>query len=115
MIVNEFPDVVMLLAGTIAGVYFVCYLSRYLENTTIGTALAYCGKESFYLMAMHIMFIRMLAILLSKYPVCGISIDGFTFNTTFIGFCILFFGSIGCTLYSLIIFRKIKTINFRYK
>ena len=87
MIVNEYPDIITLLIGTLAG-----------------------GKESFYLMALHIMFIRLLAILLSKYPICGISIDDFTFNTNFIGFFILFLGSIVLTFISITRGRRIKRL-----
>ena len=110
MIVNEYPDIITLLVGTLAGVYFICYLSCYLEHSVLGVILAHCGKESFYLMALHIMFIRLLAILLSKYPVCGISIDDFTFNTNFIGFFILFFGSIVLTFISITLVRRIKRL-----
>ena len=110
MIVNEYPDIITLLVGTLAGVYFICYLSCYLEHSVLGVILAHCGKESFYLMALHIMFIRLLAILLFKYPVCGISIDDFTFNTNFIGFFILFFGSIVLTFISITLVRRIKRL-----
>lgn len=51
---NKYKDVLQLTIGSTSALYAVCYLSRKLEKYRIGKWLEQCGKDSFYIMALHI-------------------------------------------------------------
>ncbi len=96
LISNQYNDPLTLIVGGLSGTYMVCYLGRLLEKTKIGKVLAICGKESFYLMAMHILFFRCLGLLFGKYV--GLNLNEWEFSVNIYGFTLLFFGSILLTL-----------------
>lgn len=96
LISNVYNDPLTLIVGGLSGTYIVCYLGRLLESTKIGRALAVCGKESFYLMAMHMFFFRCLGLMFGKY--FGLDMKVWEFKVDIYGFMLLFFGSILLTL-----------------
>lgn len=66
---NYYSDVITLTVGTIAVLYFICYWAKRLEQNLIGKFLAYCGKESFYIMALHFVGFKLVTYVLNW---CGI-------------------------------------------
>ena len=107
LISNQYNDPLTLIVGGLSGTYMVCYLGRLLESTKIGNVLAVCGKESFYLMAMHIFFFRCLALLFGKN--FGLDMNVWEFDVDIYGFALLFFGSILLTLAFCFIKNKVLT------
>lgn len=107
LISNQYNDPLTLIVGGLSGTYMVCYLGRLLECTKIGKVLAVCGKESFYLMAMHIFFFRCLGLLLGKYV--GLDMNEWEFSVNIYGFLLLFFGSIILTLTFCFIEKRVLT------
>lgn len=97
-----------LIVGGMSGTYMVCYLGRLLENTKLGKVLSICGKESFYLMAMHIFFFRCLGLFCGKYV--GLDMNEWELTVNVYGFMLLFFGSILLTLSFCLIKDKFLTI-----
>ena len=51
---NSFKDVLHLTVGSTAALYVICYVSKKLEGCRIGKWLELCGRESFYIMGLHI-------------------------------------------------------------
>ena len=96
LICNQYNDPLTLVVGGLSGTYMVCYLGKLLENSKIGKVLAIFGKESFYLMAMHIFFFRCLGLLFGKYV--DLNINEWEFSVNIYGFLLLFLGSIFLTL-----------------
>lgn len=51
---NVYRDVVMLTISTVSALYVICYISQKIENTFVGNFLDWCGKNSFHIMALHL-------------------------------------------------------------
>ena len=52
---NQYPDVITLVAVSCCFLYFVGFFAKTIENSILGNALAYIGRDSLYIMALHIM------------------------------------------------------------
>lgn len=63
---NSYADVLTLTVSTIASLYVICYISRKIEKNILGRILAYCGKESFYIMALHFVGFKLLTLILNE-------------------------------------------------
>lgn len=50
---NEYKDILQLLVAAPAVLYIIMYIGKRIETNAIGKAIAYVGKESFYVMALH--------------------------------------------------------------
>lgn len=66
---NEYTDVLSLTISAVAALYVIAYLSKKIENGAVGKALAWCGKESFYIMALHFVGFKLCTLLLSVFGV----------------------------------------------
>lgn len=51
---NSYKDVLQLTVGSTSALYAACYLSKKLEKHRLGKWLERCGRDSFYIMALHI-------------------------------------------------------------
>lgn len=52
---NTFPDIVLPMAMGVAGLYIIMFISKKIERVLIFTrAISYVGRESLYIMALHI-------------------------------------------------------------
>ena len=51
--INRYHDVLSLSVTSVAALYVICFVSKRIENTKLGHIFAYCGRESFYIMALH--------------------------------------------------------------
>ena len=51
---NGYKDVLHLTVGGTAALYVVCFVSKKLEGCHIGKWLELCGRDSFYIMGLHI-------------------------------------------------------------
>ena len=50
---NEYKDILQLLVAAPAVLYIIMYIGKHIEANVVGRAIAYIGKDSFYVMALH--------------------------------------------------------------
>lgn len=50
---NEYKDILQLLVAAPAVLYIIMYIGKHIETNFVGKAIAYIGKDSFYVMALH--------------------------------------------------------------
>lgn len=50
---NEYKDILQLLVAAPAVLYIIMYIGKCIEANAVGKAIAYIGKDSFYVMALH--------------------------------------------------------------
>lgn len=50
---NEYKDILQLIVAAPAVLYIIMYIGKHIETNVVGKAIAYVGKESFYVMALH--------------------------------------------------------------
>lgn len=50
---NEYKDIFQLIVAAPAVLYIIMYIGKHIETNVVGKAIAYIGKESFYVMALH--------------------------------------------------------------
>lgn len=63
---NHYHDVLQLTIGCMAALYAVCFMSKKIEQTWGGRLLMLCGRESFYIMGLHIVGFHICTILLNS-------------------------------------------------
>jgi len=51
---NNYNDMMQLTIGSIAALYVLSYLGRLIENKVLGKCICFLGRESFYIMCLHI-------------------------------------------------------------
>lgn len=68
---NSYKDITQLIVAAPAVLYCIMYLAKKIENTYIGRALAKCGYESFYIMALHLTAFKVCTILLQTIGLRG--------------------------------------------
>lgn len=61
---NSFKDVLHLTVGSTAALYVICFVSKKLEGCRIGKWLELCGRESFYIMGLHIVGFKLCTMML---------------------------------------------------
>ena len=50
---GKYKDILQLLVAAPAVLYIIMYIGKHIEANVVGKAIAYIGKESFYVMALH--------------------------------------------------------------
>lgn len=65
--VNRYHDVFHLVCGNIAALYVICFISKKIVNTSIGAVLKMIGEKSFYIMALHIFFFKVFALIVRNW------------------------------------------------
>ena len=61
---NGYKDVLQLTVGCMAALYAVCFIAKKLEKRRIGKVLELCGRESFYIMELHIVGFKLCTMIL---------------------------------------------------
>jgi fucose 4-O-acetylase-like acetyltransferase len=54
----------VLSVGTAAALYMTCFIGKKLANTHFGKILALCGKESYYIMVLHLIGFKVATLIL---------------------------------------------------
>jgi fucose 4-O-acetylase-like acetyltransferase len=62
-----YADCTVLTLGTLCSLYVLCYIAKKIENTKIGDFFAMCGRESYYIMALHLLGFKVGTMLLSTF------------------------------------------------
>lgn len=66
---NKYADVFSLTASSFSALYVIAYLAKKMENGAVGKALAWCGRESFYIMALHFVGFKFCTLFLSTFGI----------------------------------------------
>jgi len=62
---NNFSDIAALLAACLSALYLLAYWGQRLAGSIIERFVSYCGRESFYIMALHLVGFKFCTLLLS--------------------------------------------------
>lgn len=69
---NEYKDILQLIVASPAILYSIMYVGKKIEDTLIGRALAKVGRESFYIMALHLAGMKICTITLQTAKLGGV-------------------------------------------
>lgn len=106
---NRYADLITLTIGSLSAVYVICYLSQKIQSTYVGSILKRCGKDSFYIMALHFIGFKIGIYMLNAFGY-GISLCSLTPQTQGEWLLIPYyvFWGIIIPLIFMYLFRKIK-------
>ena len=109
---NEYKDILQLLVAAPAVLYIIMYIGKHIETNFVGKAIAYVGKDSFYVMALHFVGFKFCTLALQGIGYGGASLSDLTSvvgSNILLLFVYAFFG-VGFPLVFMWGFRKCKTI-----
>lgn len=113
---NEYKDILQLLVAAPAVLYIIMYIGKQIEANVVGKAIAYIGKESFYVMALHFVGFKLCTLALQGIGYRGASLSDLTpgvGGNILLLFVYAFFG-VGFPLVFMWGFRRGKTIIQKY-
>lgn len=106
---NMLDDAVLFTVNTLAATYVTCFVARALDKKWIGKAIAYCGRNSFYIMALHLFGFKLGTVLLSTLGIeRSLSVEKPIADDSFFLFCFYLFIGVGFPLVFIYIFRKVR-------
>lgn len=96
---NRFPDIVMPMAMSISGLYIILYLAKKLAGSrAISNALSRIGRDSLYIMALHILGFFICTLILDTFSL-SVGLDMaetlYTYNTGYNVFLLLLYLAFG--------------------
>ena len=109
---NEYKDILQLLVAAPAVLYIIMYIGKHIEANVVGKAIAYIGKDSFYVMALHFVGFKFCTLALQGIGYGGANLSDLTPGVggdILLLFVYAFFG-VGFPLVFMWGFRKCKTI-----
>lgn len=62
-----YKDIVILIVGTVASLYVLAFIAKKIECSIFGNIIAYCGRESFFIMALHLVGFKVATLLLNVF------------------------------------------------
>lgn len=107
---NEYKDILQLIIAAPAVLYIIMYIGKHIEASVIGKAIAYVGKDSFYVMALHFVGFKLCTLALQGIGYGGASLSDLTPGVgvnILLLFVYAFFG-VGFPLVFMWGFRRIK-------
>lgn len=106
---NTYKDVAVLTISSLSALYMICYFSKKIESNHIGKFLALCGRDSFHIMALHIIGFKVgLTIYNLSLGYVNIATQKPDLGTNYPLVVALFLFSIVFSLGFMLFFRKIK-------
>lgn len=75
---NEYKDILQLIVAAPAVLYIIMYIGKHIETNVAGKAIAYVGKESFYVMALHFVGFKLCTLALQGIGYRGASLSDLT-------------------------------------
>lgn len=103
-------DCIRLTISSLAATYVLCYLSKAIEHNIIGHIFAKCGRDSFYIMALHLIGFKIGSLILELF---GIKTDLAELSVTSSSFIMTMYYliiSISFSLIFMFLFRKVKNL-----
>lgn len=108
---NLLDDAALFTVITLAATYVTCYVARILDNRWIGRAIAYCGRNSFYIMALHLFSFKLGTLLLSSVDIeRSLVAEKAPADGSFLLFCFYLFMGVGFPLLFIYCFRKVRRL-----
>lgn len=107
---NEYKDILQLIVAAPAVLYIILYIGKHIETNVIGKAIAYIGKDSFYVMALHFVGFKLCTLALHGIGMGGANLSDLTpgvDGNILLLFVYAFFG-VGFPLLFMWGFRKLK-------
>jgi fucose 4-O-acetylase-like acetyltransferase len=112
---NTYKDVAVLTISSLSALYMICYFSKKIESKHIGRFLALCGRDSFHIMALHLIGFKVgLTIYNHSLGYVNIATQKPDLGTNYPLVAALFLFSILFSLGFMFVFRKIKTLMMRF-
>ena len=108
----EYKDILQLLVAAPAVLYIIMYIGKHIEANVVGKAIAYVGKDSFYVMALHFVGFKFCTLALQGIGYGGANLYDLTpgvGGNNLLLFLYVIFG-VGFPLFFMWGFRQIKTI-----
>lgn len=62
---NIYGDVAVLTVGTLCSLYVLSFIAKKIEKSFLGDIFSMCGRESYYIMAFHLIGFKIGSIILS--------------------------------------------------
>ena len=109
---NEYKDILQLLVAAPAVLYIIMYIGKHIEANVVGKAIAYVGKDSFYVMALHFVGFKFCTLALQGIGYWGTNLSDLTpgvGGNNLLLFLYVIFG-VGFPLFFMWGFRQIKTL-----
>lgn len=109
---NEYKDILQLIVAAPAVLYIIMYIGKHIETNVVGKVIAYVGKESFYVMALHFVGFKICTLALQSIGYRGASLSDLTpgvGGNIFLLLLYAFFG-VGFPLLFMWGFRRVKTL-----
>lgn len=109
---NEYKDILQLIVAAPAVLYIIMYIGKHIETNVVGKAVAYVGKESFYVMALHFVGFKLCTLALQGIGYGGANLSDLTpgvGGNILLLFVYAFFG-VGFPLLFMWGFRRVKTL-----
>ena len=75
---NGYKDILQLLVAAPAVLYIIMYIGKHIEANVVGKAIAYVGKDSFYVMALHFVGFKFCTLALQGIGYGGASLSDLT-------------------------------------
>lgn len=74
LITNSYSNILQLSVCGLSALYLLSYIAQHIENTIVGKCIAAIGRQSYHIMALHLLAINLFAALLNaifstKYPI----------------------------------------------
>ncbi len=77
---NRFHDIFHLVCGSISSLYIICFISKKIVHTKVGFIFQHVGRNSFYIMALHIVSFKLLTLILTGFGFNKIALHSLTPN-----------------------------------
>ena len=106
---NTYTDVVVLTISSVGALYMISYVSQIIEKNHIGKLLALCGRDSFHIMALHLVGFK-IGLILYNFLFTGeicLATQKPVLGTNYLLVILLFVFSIFFSLGFIYVFRRI--------
>lgn len=109
---NTYKDLLQPTFGGIVALYIILYIGKNITSSHLGKYLAFIGRESFYIMALHFVGFKLCSSLLEKINVGGVNLSDLTPNVESNIFLLLLYSlfGVGIPLIFMQIFRHCKKL-----
>ena len=109
---NEYKDILQLIVAAPAVLYIIMYIGKHIETNVVGKAIAYVGKESFYVMALHFVGFKLCTLALQSIGYGGANLSDLTpcVDGNILLLLLYAFFGVGFPLLFMCGFRRVKTL-----
>lgn len=109
---NTYKDILQIIVASPAILYCIMYLGKKIENTLVGKSLARIGRDSFYIMALHLAGMKVCTMALHASKMGGGMLSSLTpsVGNNIVLLIIYLISGIGIPLIFMFFFRKLRSL-----